>query len=140
MVVDKSEVKKWVDKNIVHYRRLFGIPHWRISVIYDRLEGRCAAECHKDVEYEQASITIDCDNIEDVEMLERIFKHELCHIVHSPFDLFYCSVMAWVPEGAPQDAMLNLWKKAQELTVINLERMHHGHTDYLRTKKNVKKR
>ena len=131
--MDKSRVKALVEDNIERYMRLFGIPHWRVTVEYGPIDssGACgapAAEMNVQPQYERALMSIDPEKIQDEEMLEAVLKHELLHILHSPFALVWDAIAEAIPDENLYKAIRSIYWNANEMTVRNLERMHAGHT------------
>lgn len=123
--MDVSEAKKWCDENLERLMRECGIPHWRITVEYEQKEDEeYAAQCFAYPKYERAKITLNCPNIIDI---DEVVRHELLHILHSPFHYYEEVVRELVPEQS-LDAILKVWSIATEMTVRNLERMHYALT------------
>lgn len=127
--MDHSKAVEWVENNIDRLMRAYGIPHWTIKVQYLALESGVAGRINDEFQYEMALIKLDPGQIADVDELERIFKHELSHIVHSPFDLFWQAVSAYIDSDKVRDSLESVFTNACELTVRNIERMHRGHRD-----------
>ena len=123
--MDKSEVKNWVDENIHEYKRMFGITHWHLKVYYEVMEDQLG-NCEFHPQYEEAVIKLNHEAIEDIEELEKLFVHELGHIVHPPFR-FYVDVVNQLLTDEQYKAMDRLYDHVQELVVKNIERMHWGH-------------
>jgi hypothetical protein len=125
--VDESAVKAIVDANIERLMRAFGVPHWKIRVVYGPCEqDHWQAECLRQVNYNFAEITINphkhSDEAEVIESLE----HELMHVVHSPFDLFYEVALQFVNDKDALDALSRTWSYCTEQTVVNLNRLKRG--------------
>jgi hypothetical protein len=134
--MDKSEVKKWVDENIEPMMRLMGIPHWRIDVSYTSIPDTAAdiivgMDIKTRPQYEKAYIRINYSEYESVEDLERDLKHEMMHIMHSPYELAWDLVETILTVEQAQ-AVGKIWRSCEEMTVRNLERMHHGHTQAMK--------
>lgn len=125
--MDQSKVKEWVGANLERLMAQCGIPHWRVVVWYDALD-EATAECSPRLKYESARITIDPARIDDIEELERVLRHELFHIVHSPFHILWDAVAQTFTQEQC-DIFNQLWSYAQEMTVKNLERMHSGYME-----------
>ncbi len=123
--MDVSEAKSWCDANLKRVMDDCGIPHWRVTVEYEQKEDKkYAAQCRSYPEYEQAKITLNCPNIVDI---EEIARHEILHILHSPFHYYEKLVRELVPDEA-KDAIETIWGVACEMTCRNLERMHYSLT------------
>lgn len=130
--MEKSEVQTWVDANLKGLQAQYGIPHWEIEMEYilDEnigLEGECTTLDR----YEKAIIKINVPHMKDTGYLEKVFRHELSHIIHGPFHMYWRAVCDAIEETEKSEALLKaldcLWHDAQELTVKNIERMSAGH-------------
>ena len=120
--MEKKECQEWVEANIEDLMENLGLQHWGMRVIYDRIEGDCTAKCSTDFKYEHACITVDYEEVENVDKLQKLFRHELLHIIHSPFSCIYSAVERAKDISPEFD---ELWSVAMELTVKNLERMYY---------------
>jgi hypothetical protein len=133
-MLEKSEIKAWVEKNILDLKREYGIPHWKLSVEYMFSEdAKWTGQCHCNPKYEDSWIEINCLRVEDLENLETMLRHELCHIVHSPSRFFRDAAYAAI-EKLPNpeiilETLAEVYSQSIELTAKNLERMHAGHVD-----------
>jgi hypothetical protein len=136
--VDRSAVVRIVGRTIEPLMERLGIPHWHIEVIYGPLTDdgerpspgtRYVAECNASIPYDQASIRIDPEQIDDEEHLLEVLRHELFHVLVSPFNLHRNIQVATIESGSPADEQEGgLWKYCEEQAVINLERMYLGLT------------
>jgi hypothetical protein len=127
--VDESAVKAIVEANIERLMRAFGIPHWKISIEYGPCEqSHWQAACLRQVNYNKAEITIDPHKHSDEPEVIASLEHELMHVVHSPFDLFYEVALQYVDDKNALDALGRTWSYCTEQTVINLNRMKLGLT------------
>jgi hypothetical protein len=131
--MDRSAVKKIVDENIDGLLEKLGLPHWRIEVSYDlraddgicRTKGRCT----RAIDYNKARIEFDPDECEDEADVLKTLRHELFHIVASPFDLYMQAADQCTKEDSPEEAILDrVFDHAVEKVMINLERMFIGLT------------
>jgi hypothetical protein len=129
--VDKSAVKEIVEREIGKYLSMFGIPHWRIKISYEPdAETQEAGRCTRQYDYNQAWILLNPELLEDEARVLEILRHELYHIVLSPYDLYATAVEDTLGEdhkAAP--ALERVWRHAMEKTVINLGRMYVGLTE-----------
>lgn len=138
--MDRSAVKAIVEREIERYAERLGIPHWYLKCSYDLKEdnqGRQAnAQCTRHIDYNQAWIEFAPDEFEDEEHVLKVLRHELYHIVLSPFDLYSSCVRRLFKDGSPELEMLErIFDHAQEKAVINLGRMYVGLTKELPMKK-----
>jgi hypothetical protein len=131
-LMNESDVKHWVDNNIDRLMSMFGIPHWRIAVAYrpgsfeDEFVELMRVSTRP--EYERSMITINFYQIQDFEELESTLKHELMHILHSPFYSVHDLIENGLGDDHPLLAVIDeAFRQAGEMTVRNLERMHFGH-------------
>jgi hypothetical protein len=132
--MDRSQVKKIVDEHIEGLMGRLGIPHWHIIVSYDlrsdngiaRIKGRCT----RTIDYNKAHIEFDPEECEDEADVLKTLRHELFHIVASPFDLYMQAADQCTEKDSPAEAILNrIFDHAVEKVMINLERMFIGLTD-----------
>lgn len=123
--MDRSEVKRIVDENITRMVDQLGIGYWRGEVVY----GPCQnpdwkASCQRIVDYDQFIITIDHEKAETPEDVLRSLRHELLHVLISPFDL-YRDVVTQMIAASDGDTCVaeRVWTHAVEQVVLRLERM-----------------
>lgn len=138
--MDVSEARKIVEQHISQYMQMFGVNHWKLTVSYDLRESgdgtrRTAARVEMLVDYNSAAISIDPDCCDTEEDVLRHLRHELFHVVLSPYQL-YRDVTA---NGKASEAASRVWVHCDEKAVINLERMYFsltkGHADEKRKPK-----
>jgi hypothetical protein len=129
--MDRSAARAIVDREIEPLMRRLGIPHWHVSVVYDlRADNTSAttqALCHTLVDYNRARIEIDPDAIDDEADLLRVLRHELMHVLLSPFDLV-ANTLRDALDDRSRAVLQTIQAYAQEQAVINLERMYRGLT------------
>lgn len=127
--MDESAVRAVVETNLLTYMRAFGIPHWSVSVLYGRCSDESwAAECDCTAsDYERATITLDPDRHDSEETVRASLRHELMHVVASPFDLYRDVMTQQLKAGSDMDrAESRLWRHCVEKAVKHLERMYFG--------------
>lgn len=130
--MDRSAVKAIVNRDIQPLMRAFGIPHWNIIVEFepaspDETGWQLKGECFPSIDYEKARITLNPEAFENEDELLCTLRHELYHIVLSPFDLFMQSVDETLGDNHQARASLErVWTHAIEMAVINLGRMFVG--------------
>lgn len=132
--MDKSQAQGIVERHLDSMVRMLGLGHWEVMVTYDLdvatdSAHAIAGRCHPDGDYNQAWIEIDPSRFDDEAALLRLLRHELFHVVLSPFNLFDEVVGAMLQKDrrlAP--AADRVWTHAAEKAVINLERMYHALT------------
>ncbi len=125
--MDQSAVKRLVERDLETLMRAFGVPHWSIRVCYGPIDGAddgCMAQghCHRLIDYESATITLDPANLDDEDEVLKTLRHELMHVVLSPFDLLR-SWMLTGPKDADYERALTIANHATEIGVKNLSRM-----------------
>lgn len=131
--MDRSEVKAIVDREVGPLMRKLGLPHWKIRVVYDLRRGddesATRGECRYLVDYNRATIALDPDCFDEESEVVEILRHELFHLVLSPFQVVL-DAMRPVLEKEPtlMAVMESVRVHATEKAVINLERMWYGMT------------
>jgi hypothetical protein len=134
--MDQSRLEAFVEKHVRGLMQRLGLPHWTIVFYYDLREdnglAHKKAECSRQVNYNRAKIDLDPSEFDEDDPEEnlRVLRHELFHVVLSPFDLFYnAAEEMWKDDPVKRGMIETVWHHAQEQAVINLERMHSGLTD-----------
>jgi len=135
--MDLSAARAIIDAELPGLMRALGIPHWRIKVVYEPVEGdpgcRGMARCDRLERYETATLTFDPAAFDDADQLRGTLRHELFHVVLAPFDLYDGAVTAAVRGRRDVGAVLQTaWDHAVEKCVVNLERMFWGVLENLR--------
>jgi hypothetical protein len=134
--MDRSEVKAIVEREIEPLLRKVGIAHWKIRFSYQNesvdADGCLKhGECTRLVDYNVAHISLNPESFDDEDAVLRTLRHELFHVVLSPFDL-YSSSVDQATSGTDLDVargmLERVWNHACEKAVINLERMFFGLT------------
>lgn len=126
--MDQSKVREIVEAHLADYQIAFGIPHWRITVWYDH-ELDSTGRVNLQPEYDQCGITLNYTELEDDEMVLRVLRHEMFHIVNSPQKTFCDAVAAFfnsVSEPAAWAVLNSIYALCNERTVKHLERMYIG--------------
>lgn len=129
--MDRSAVKRIVEREIGPLQRRLGLDHWKIAVSYDLREGgdgcRSEATCSILVDYDRARIDLDPDCLDDEAAVLRVLRHELFHLVLAPFNVVVNALRPSL-EKAPDlmAAMESIRAHADERAAINLERMWQG--------------
>jgi hypothetical protein len=129
--VDKSQVKLIVDAALDPLMRRLGLERWEVQVSYaseavDDAGCLTRGECTRLVDYSSAHIRLNPEAFDEPDAVLRTLRHELFHIVLSPFDL-YTSMVAEALTMPIVTAMLGRTREhACEQAVINLERMFAG--------------
>jgi hypothetical protein len=132
--MDRSQVKKIVDENIDELLEKLGVPHWNIVISYELREDngicRVKGRCTRAIDYNKAHIEFDPEECEDEDDVLKTLRHELFHVVASPFDLYMQAADRCTKKDSPEEAILNrVFDHAVEKVMINLERMFRGLTD-----------
>lgn len=131
--MDRSAVKAIVEREIEGLQLRLGIPHWRIVVDYDLRRSNegytTQGECGWRVDYNKASISLDPDAFDDERETLEVLRHELFHLLLSPFTVFLNTIKPLLRNDRSRSDMAeNVWTYASEQAVINLERMYRGLT------------
>ena len=144
--MDSSVVRAVVEKEIEPLMERLGIGHWSVSVGYephtsgdpDRIPG---GRCTPLVDYDSARIVLNPEAFDGQDEVCKTLRHELFHLVVSPFRVYMHAVRASLPDGSPLVAVLDeVWIHADERAVKNLERMYFGLTRKPEPKPKAKKK
>jgi hypothetical protein len=123
--MDRSEVEAFVRRKLPELQRVFGLDRWTILLQFGPRDLRGPADCDRDARYDLATIGFDPEKIDDPQELETFIRHELFHIVHSPFDLFWSLATASL-DDADMERARRAWSFASEQQVLVLERLYQG--------------
>jgi hypothetical protein len=117
----KALVESWLPDLV----EVLGLGHWKITVAYDKPpEANWQAACSRQVSYNVAEIELDVESYEDPAKLFFDLRHELLHVVLSPFDVYTHYVAGFGvnnPTIAAQDEFLRRY--ATEQAILNLEKI-----------------
>jgi len=130
--MEASQVRAIVAKYAPALMEKLGIPHWSIVFYYDLREtkGNFAkkGECTRQARYDRATIAFDPAEFADEQDVLKVLRHELIHVVLSPFDLFWHAAGACWADDPVKEAMMDaVWNHAVEQAVICIERVCEGH-------------
>jgi hypothetical protein len=132
--MDSSAVRAVVEKELEPLMNRLGLGHWRVVVGYEPHTSEdtdCipAGRCTPLVDYNSARIVLNPEAFEADEDLLKTLRHELFHLVVSPYHVYLHAVSASLPDKSPLAPVLDeVWIHAMEMAVINLERMYFGLT------------
>lgn len=131
--MDKSKVREIVKSHAERLMEQLGLPHWSIDFYYElRLSDATRTvkgQCTRTIDYNQAAIELDPDAFDDETDILKILRHELFHVVLSPFDLFHhAAEELWKDDPVKKAVLDTVWTHAVEQAAINLERMYRGLT------------
>src|SRR4051812_30600557 len=95
--MERSEVKAIVAVEIEPMMRRLGIAHWKVSLDYESIRPDSdgvlkRGECTRLVDYNSAYISLNPDSFADREAVVATLRHELFHIVLSPYDLYSSTI------------------------------------------------
>lgn len=128
--MDTSEVQAIVEANIDRLMTAVGVPHWRLTIAYERHETGAMGTCDlADIDYCRAHITIDPAQHETPDEVINTLVHELLHIILAPAELYRNVAIQNLPESA-MGANEVVYTHALEQMVLSLER---GLAKHLRT-------
>jgi hypothetical protein len=117
----KALVESWLPDLI----DALALGHWKITVAYDKPpEANWQAACSRHVSYNVAEIELDAESYLDPAKLFFDLRHELLHVVVSPFDVYTHYVAGFSvnnPTIAAQDEFLRRY--ATEQAILNLEKI-----------------
>jgi hypothetical protein len=126
--MDRSAVRAIVERELEPLRERLGLGHWDLDIEYGPIEGGQRGRCSRAADYDRATIELDPEQVEDEADALKVLRHELFHLVHSPFDLYSCAVDNAGLGKTMDDVLDRVWRHACEKTVINLERLYQGLT------------
>ena len=123
--MDRSAVKEIVEDNFRRLRWETQTQDWTLEFVYGKCsESEWKGEIVRELPYRKAVITIDPDKHESVGDVLNTVRHELCHVMLAPFDLYMHSARRALADDASALRMLDgVWVNAVETVVGNLERM-----------------
>lgn len=131
--MEVREVQAIVERHIESLTGSIGIAHWRIRILYDlrtqEPNGTALGQCDRLYDYNQATISLDPGSLEDEEHVLKILRHELFHVLLSPYDM-HANITDDLTKGNAKlhGMAARVWRHCQEKAVINLERMYQGLT------------
>jgi hypothetical protein len=135
--LDRSEVKRIVESNIVDMKYRLGLGQWDVRVEFDLREtppGEAACFVTRGqntwhIDYETALIKLDPDQLETEEDVLDVLRHELFHLLAAPLSIARNALKPLL-EADPvrRDMVDSVWTHAVERVIKNIERMHRGLT------------
>ncbi len=130
--MDQSKAKEIVEANLPSLTKAFGVDRWQISIKFGPCTNpKLVGSCENSLPYNSATIEIDPHKTEDEADLLDTLRHELCHIVLAPFDLYRARYLHTVEERSVQaNQEGSIWEWAIEQAVIGLQRMWAGALEY----------
>lgn len=131
--MDRSQVKAIVERELEPLMERLGIPHWNITASYSPLSPddgrRVHAEITRNSNYNSAHIDFNPEPTEDEAHLLKVLRHELFHVLLSPYDLYGRAVEALLEDDPVKQKVFDeVLTNSMEQAVINLERMYAGLT------------
>lgn len=87
--MNQKQIRKWIDKYAWGIVKDYGLERWdiTINVCSSPENDTCKAECCPNAPYYSATINIYIEMAEDVLDLEESLRHELEHLIISPYQL-----------------------------------------------------
>jgi hypothetical protein len=131
LIVDRSVVERVVVENLPYLSAALGLQCWDIGISYaPEVVGDDGSlkrgECTRLVDYQSAHISLNPEAFDDEDGVLRTLRHELFHVVLSPWDL-YSSAIERLDLGDDVAGLLDRVREhALERTVAGLERMWEG--------------
>src|SRR5262249_16537257 len=113
-LMDRSEVESIVELAMPTLRAQLGLEHWEIKFSYspapiDADGFLKRGECSRLVDYDSAYIDLNPESFEDERSLLKTLRHELFHIILSPFDLYLAAVQRSGVKGPAEDVLERIW-------------------------------
>jgi hypothetical protein len=117
-----NEAEVLIGKRHSFYRDLLNIREWETTVQTQRLPDGTLGRFDLQFAYHRAIISLDPDQHETEEQLERTLRHELIHVMLSDWDNFaYCVASSEPDIGG--ELFLALLTNAQERAVSKVEQL-----------------
>lgn len=132
--MDASAVKALVARELEPLAKKLGVGHWQITASTSPKDSDgdgqiLRGECNRLIDYDNAHITLNPEAFDDEGDALKTIRHELLHVVVSPFDLVWDMAKELMGDDAKAfKALAVAWTHATEKTIINLERMYQGLT------------
>lgn len=122
--MDASEVKRIVETHVDILKEALALFHWRITISYDPERDGWKASCDRNGgDYLRAAINIDPAKHGDEDDVVESLKHELIHLLLTPFDVYRNVLTAGVDEDSVEGQReLALWAHVVEQATVNIER------------------
>lgn len=125
--MDKSQVESIVRRELAPLIDRMGLDRWEVGVTFNLRKEvgnrQVPGECHRLRDYEKVAIELDPDWFDDEAEVLKVLRHELLHLIASPFDLYAESVERLEIDESTKEVLDRVWNHAQEMTVVNLERL-----------------
>ena len=102
--MDKSELKKIIDKSIAPMRNALCLNEWTVQVFYetlgksDHMRRSQIAESRPDPKYMDAWIKFYCEEIDDENEVLNTLRHELLHFLHADMQIMRRAVADMLTE------------------------------------------
>lgn len=123
-MLDVSQIKEITNKAIKEYIDVFGLQGWRLELVYaipkDENPSLVYAQTTLSHERQRATIVINPTAFETEEELHETIRHELYHLVVSPFEILF--------HALPNEHRV-LLEIVEEAIVRGIERMYGGLMD-----------
>ncbi len=112
-MMSEAEVRKIVDENIRPLREALQLHGWFFRLRYSTSTGKNRATCASDPQRHEATITFNPGELVDEKDVLNVLLHELLHVYHAEFYLYWEAVKASV-SGEVFDAMQPSYDNACE--------------------------
>lgn len=124
--MDRSAVKAIVEAHLPGLQKRFGLERFEIEVDYGPRENpNHEADCGRNVHYDKAYIGFDPEKYDDEAKVIRHLRHELFHVVLTPFDLFYQHTTIGLA-GDDEKRADAIWTFSIEQCIKAMERLYDG--------------
>ena len=123
----KDELTSVTNEHLLAFQEALGLTHWTVLIdVADKAHEReFAATCHREINYDNAVLTFYGPTWESPELTQplRTLRHELIHLMLSPFSLLDECLRAQIRGGKHAGAAaVRLSEYCEEQAVINVER------------------
>lgn len=117
-----GDVQAAVDAWLPRLKTALAIEDWAVEAVYGPTGCESPAKCEFELDYLRATITLDPDGFARPGEVAKALRHELLHLVVSPYELLYELAAAYLPNGsAERRGLRRLNTHACERVVRHLE-------------------
>jgi hypothetical protein len=126
MPIDRSRLRKIINKHIKWLRWTFQLNQWEVNTSVERIDKQASATCNTNSKYRVMDLIFDPEKIHSDKDAFNDLRHEMLHGMLEGFDLLYEAIERVAPKD-DMDILDVLYHNAIERTVGNIERMlDHG--------------
>lgn len=120
-MMEAMDVRAIVEQHAPRMKNALGIERWDISITVGRCHDEVKGQCEADPRYMIATIVIDPEHAEDLDDVVKTLRHEMLHVLVSPFEIYRAAVHQLVDIEAALNAVDEVWTFATENVVHSIE-------------------